>query len=332
MLAVPAPIEDPVNQADWLEAMACIAADGDVAGSDLAQYLTVAGGPQDDASAIEALVDDAFDELQRRARECGSQYPFDVQSTGPTALLRKRTDGTFPAYLFCLGLSLTGADRDDADESVAVLFEKLATIAARQYLNGEAVRFGHPREDPLPPAFAKALGQVCDRLREGCARDPLPDHLADAKDGSVDVVAWKAVGDERPGQLLLLGQCAAGGNWSQKLNDLQPPDFMDFFLTERFVEPVKTFFTPFRLPGGSWHLCSTKAGIVFDRCRIARLTEGTEGELTEQESWFARQLQTFAGGGVHRPPKRHGVGRRMSRRRRRATHHSAKPRKPQTSN
>jgi hypothetical protein len=184
--------------------------------------------------------------------------------------VKKRLDRSWP-YLFCLLLSLKGANRDEAETQATELFENLSEIAARQYVSGESVRFGFPRRE-IPAGFREALAMICTRLGEGRVAD-ISDASRRAKDDGLDIVAWRPFPDRRPGQFIMFGQCAATSKWRDKTNELLPGAFTNLHLCEQLhVDPVKGFFTPFRLPVDRWREGSTYGGILFDRCRISFLT------------------------------------------------------------
>ena len=315
---LPTPATDPINQADWLELVTLLRDDRSTSINDLRQLLVATdtatsfaddGDPPDELQAEEALA-----ELARRARAADGAYPFEFDRTG--TLITLKNDSAYVPYVFCLLLSWLGAAREQAQADVARLFERLATVAACQYL-GAAIRFGHPRED-LSPKFEDALAEVCKALGDG---EPglQAGGLRDTKDGHLDVVAWKTI-DGKPGQMVLFGQCAAGGNWTTKLGELNVRDFLALYMKRALaVEPVRAFFTPFQISQQTWWQTSVKAGIVFDRCRISRLAHSEN--LTDHSAWIAARLAQLRDSGVTEArPRRslersHHTGLRRIRRR-----------------
>lgn len=257
--------------ADWLEFRALSSRDKNSSASELRRLLvsiggddgipTRTGGTTDD----ETLVASAFVEMEDRARSSLNGYPFDI--VGPLVKVKPDVADCW-SYIFCLLLSLKGADRADVPDQPTSLFEEVAEVAARNYVSGDSAKFGFPRR-VLPTNFVAALDELCHRIGEGKGGKKRPEAY-EAKDARLDIVAWRPFPDRRPAKLILFGQCAAGANFRDKLTDLQPRCFVDLFLNEHFqVEPIRAFFTPFRLPTDGWEVNARYGGIVFDRCRIS---------------------------------------------------------------
>ena len=128
-----------------------------------------------------------------------------------------------------------------------------------------------------------------------------PQRTFDYKDYGVDVVAWRDHADGRPGKLLLLGGCATGIDWESKLDELRPDTFFEQWMIETPPSrALKAFFVPFRLGSDRWDIHSRRAGILFDRCRIASVcaqlpVEQRHGDV---RSWLAASLSAVRGGRV----------------------------------
>lgn len=288
--------------ADWLEFRAYAAADGNASAEDLKRALVALGYDRSGGASDEVLAAAAFAEIADRAAACDAAYPFQV--TGGALQFRATPEIHWP-YLFCQLLSLRGADRGEAEVAPTEIFEDLAEIAGRRYTSGKSMKFGFPRR-VMPAGFMAALEVVCKTLKEGTGARARP-NSATAKDARLDLVAWRPFRDELPGQMILFGQCAAGGNWSEKLTDLQPNNFTDlYFLEAPAVYPVRGFFTPFRLSRADWYMNAKHGGILFDRCRIADLVHG-EPPLPRVLEWCQdtrRQLEAAPAAQPRRRPRR----------------------------
>lgn len=267
MLPIPTPVTEVINLADWLEMRALLAADRNASRSDLRRTLVQSGVLGEVSNTDEILANDAFAEIHGRAQSCGASYPFRVDN----GLIQAPDDLTsYWAYIFCLFLSLRGADRSNPGKRPTCLFEEVAEIAARSYVAGNSLKFGFPRRI-LPAGFMSALDSMCIALGEGQGAKARPSSK-NAKDAKLDIVAWRPFPDGRTAQLIIFGQCAAGANWKSKLTELQPRTFTDLYWKEPpAVEPTRAFFTPFRIKTEYWYEGAKHAGILFDRCRIAHL-------------------------------------------------------------
>jgi len=152
------------------------------------------------------------------------------------------------------------------------MFEDLATHVAGNFLGGTAVRFGSPRTE-LPTSFTEALKSVCLQMGEGQTKMGLK--AKDAKDDTLDIVAWRDFPDQRIGKLLLMGQCASGKHYAKKKTELNPHTFFADWLSDHPASPVtKAFFIPHHIRRDKWQHFTRSSGIVFDRSRIAFWSQG----------------------------------------------------------
>jgi hypothetical protein len=282
--------------ADWLELQALLAADGRASFSDLRRYIAgiadaeeLGAAPGGGGSADELLADDTFQELGDRQRSCGPAYPFAL--AGDTIATGSEHDTYWP-YIFCLLVCLKASNRNDPGPQPTRIFEEVAEVAAGQYIGGRSLKFGFPRR-VMPASFMEATEQVTKEIGEGVGARKRPS-TRKTKDARLDVIAWRPFPDNRPGKLILFGQCAAGGNWPLKLTDLQPREFTEIYWKETpAVHPIKAFFTPFRLGEDSWYVNAKLGGILFDRCRIAHFAYGEPAppSLLEWNSRFLGRLR-----------------------------------------
>jgi hypothetical protein len=257
----PPGVATPIELSDWLEIVALTAPDGDASAGDLERPLRRLG-----YSNPEELIGRVFTEIDRRVKAAGDAYPF---IRGNELVSRKSTVSDYLPYVFCLLLSYF---KWKAKKGVAhnpwLLFEEMAHVAAREYLNAPntSLLFGTSvREKKV--TFSDSIDALCTRLREGNGFRAQSTH---AKDDRLDVVVWKDFPDNDPSQMVLFGQCAAGDDWKKKVSELQPEAFGSQWLQRQLISPVvRSFYMPHRLEASSWELWARKAGILFDRCRVA---------------------------------------------------------------
>lgn len=258
-LPLPSEITDHIVLSDWLELLALLADDGNASHGDLQQALNRLGTDNADSICTASMR-----ELHRRVEAAGKNYPFTFTGT----LLKTKGDWRqYNPYIFCLLLSYC----DDKKKRVRnlrheIMFEHLSCLAAKHYLGGEVLRFGSPR-DTLPRGFVQALTQVCGTVGEwNCAGGGRSMY---AKDGGLDLVAWKPFPDKQTGKLVIFGHCASGANWEEKISELQPGEFTSRWLGGDRSPIVKSFFIPHRLASDLFEDRSISAKLFFDRCRIA---------------------------------------------------------------
>src|SRR5258707_11060130 len=164
MLPLPFPPTEVGALADWLEITSMSRRSKRCSVRDLGRQLkkgSVLDGDQLDLESVEA---DVLNELQTRAKSAANSYPFVVD--GAQLGLRSGIENFLP-YTFCLCLSYFGGSRrPNSPLFPRTTFEKISCLAAANYLQGEGVRFGAPRQG-LPSQFDHALDKLCFLMGEG---------------------------------------------------------------------------------------------------------------------------------------------------------------------
>lgn len=273
-IPLPSDVADPIILTDWLELLALTVDDGNASHGDLQRALNRLG-----VDGFDTICTDCMRELHRRVAAARENYPFTFSGT----LLKSKGDWRdFTPYVFCLLLSYC----DEKTKKIKgfqheIMFEQLSCLAARNYIGGDALRFGSPRKD-LPSGFLEALTVVCGKVKEWT---PVTRKTLRRKDGGLDLVAWKHFPDEQIGKLVLFGHCASGSDWDDKINELQPNDFCSLWLGGDRSPIVKTFFIPRRISPDLFADRAVSAKLFFDRCRIACCVPSDQFcQLTEQTS------------------------------------------------
>lgn len=265
MPAIPQTLDDTLKWADWLEIFALEDKDQSSSISDLERELnrnSIETGEREQRCAAVST------ELGLRSKGAADGYPF----TFDGSLLKQKDDWTkYIPYVFCLFLSyFDGAKKKHKNIYPDRIFEHVSRIAAQNYLDGQAVRFGWPRfEAEIPKPFSQAVERICGQLGEVRYNGNKPGR---AKDDELDLVVWKHFPDGREGKIILWGQCAAGWDWETKLT-FDPDAFRSRWMQGDFVNPLlKSIFIPHVVESTRWHYVSAAAKILFDRCRIASCT------------------------------------------------------------
>jgi len=270
MLSLPLPATDELQLADWLELLVLLSPDENASYLDLERVFRREGvlGLNNDET-VGPKIQSVSLELERRALAAGEAYPFRLDER---SISLKGPMDQFVPYVFCLCLSFLGLDNElNKKPYPRRLFEYLCCEAARSFVDGEAVRFASPRATrDLPVEFHLAVNALCMRIKEGVGFSQK--RTFSSKDDAIDVVAWREFPDEAEGKLLLIGNCASGRNWESKLDELQPHIFCEDWMIEVPVSVrfgIRAFFIPRRLNPQDWKRVSRRAGMIFDRCRIA---------------------------------------------------------------
>jgi hypothetical protein len=297
-LSLPSEPTNELKLADWLEVLALLSEDGNSSSGDLASALSLSsvfeGGRNE---GVEQKCLEVFSELEDRQNAADSAYPFEIN--GSVLQLKENRDH-FSAYIFCLCLSYfqwSTKRSSEIDINPWLLFEELAAISARKYIGGDVLRFGTSRSEGKkdPSMFRDAVNRLCRQFGEGIGfkeQDTL-----DVKDDKVDLVAWKHFQDRRPGKIVMFGQCAAGGNWTSKISELNPNAFWGQWVQDSgAISPfIRSFYIPHRVPRSKWDHKARYAGVLFDRCRIAYWTVGETESIRNDlryKQWYEYILNT----------------------------------------
>lgn len=216
-------------------------------------------------------VKEAYEELERRMKDCGGGYPFCIGRGGDT--LRALTcngSGKFTIYKYLLlatRLNMSKS-RQHAGIDGTELFERLSAEACREYFGdrAESMVFGTAAGEH---GFQDKVNDLCAKLGEGSGYTSHVKKQGNEKDGKLDVVAWKHLSDGLAGKLIAFGQCKTGTEFRNALTELQPDSFCRKWLrTPLAVNPMRTFFIAEALPRLDWFNYVSDGGLVFDRCRI----------------------------------------------------------------
>jgi hypothetical protein len=258
-------IQEPSALADWLEA-SLWAQDAERI-SDTAILDVFSEADMDDPDSLLIALQQA---IRTRSDAVGPAYPFRRDGLG---FARSGDWQDRMPYSFMLFASLNQSYAElnytqGTANRPAELFEVLTSKAIERYLHCSVIRIGAPRRHPVPAAFPTALQYAADALGEIVGARDLEDH--DSGDDGVDLIGWRGFEDARPSQALILAQCSIGRDWSGKR------DGVSLELWRRHIDwhctPLKGFAIPFHhQEGNSWRETSARAGIIFDRLRIARL-------------------------------------------------------------
>lgn len=240
---------EPEHIADWAEWYVAHSQDT-LSKTALSSQLALILGLDDNGADV--LVESVWLELRLREQLYGPNAPIKVAGR----VLESRFSWLEkPHYLACLIFSLTG---NGTQTTIAgQLFEEVSAVALKHYIGGECVVCGFPT--PLKVADLAA------RTKERFIRE-FPKHR---KDRNLDLMAWRPFGDSRPGQLIVLVQCAAGRNWQTKKTELVVGAWKKYI--QFHVDPVRGFTMPYIISDtNEFEEHSTDAGLILDRVRIYR--------------------------------------------------------------
>ena len=244
-----------VENADWVELEALLAADGNTSQEDLARAYHQARGVSQQRSRDHAH--DVFRELADRVESCGdpttSGYPF-VISEDNLLLSRvaSHTQQRFLVYKFLLLVTradMSARNRTEAGIDATKVFERLCVYVLQEFWgkSGQCgtMLIGTASEVGDGEGFEGVINKLCKSLYEGAgwkqnARKPK------GGDGGLDVAVWRRFSDRRNGALVGFAQCKTGENWRKSRTQLQPRAFCGDYMKSRFSS-IHSEFTWFRI-------------------------------------------------------------------------------------
>lgn len=277
-----------------------------------------------------------YEELLHRTSSYGEAYPFSLteRDTGWTLSwrgsgLQGTPDVAAMGYVAALVIAgyragiLSLKHVSPSETRIGNVMQALSVMAARELVGGECYWFGFPREDGT--AMLDACATLVGRMGTGRAHAERPAGAKPAaKDGTVDIVAWRRLGDRLSSAVVLYGQVASGGNWHGKgVQDLidaeffcwfqDPPRrkgylpalFMPFACYQEVAEPATSTTVSFREEAaGRARNDSESLGVIIDRFRLATLlrdgtVKGTVNAATDSvwqwvEEWISESLPDWA--------------------------------------
>lgn len=266
--------------ADWCECAALLTG-VDFKRGDLKSAIS-----REDVTAPELLEEQAWSELQHRAKLLGDRWPLEMSDTRLTSR-NWTTDHTLIYQYLCL-IALGDIDAEDR-----ILFEQIVECIVASRIGSTVDRIGHPARGGASSSFRERAAQYAEKshLRElEFLSEPLPHD----KDLGLDVVGWLPSADGRGGYLHFLFQCATGKNWDEKLHDID----LDLIAPhiKWAVTPVRVFCIPVivNLPHAQWIRLSMQAGWVMDRPRLLEISVGLTLRAEVRDNIAARTLELCA--------------------------------------
>jgi len=298
------PIEKtPSKLADWLEINALLDSDECASAQDLKYILENEEERENqiEESSSSEIVSQVFDEINNRITASTDGYPFKL--VDGTVIKKKTGYVKFLPYTFCLLLSYYGPDKLEygsewKKDRMAKKFEELSGNVIKGLLKNKKLKstvkiFGYPRRwkgKNTNPRFKTALEKIC----IGCGEmKPVQRATStEAKDGGLDVIAWKKFPDQLQGGFVFAWQCCIGQNWTGKLGEVD--DFFNWYICDS-TQKIKGIFIP-HLPDlitdinkEHWLRNTLRSGMIFNRSRIALLAENWKDHFIEK--WYRAALK-----------------------------------------
>ncbi|NOZ39177.1 MAG: hypothetical protein GXP24_02985 [Planctomycetes bacterium] len=235
-------------------------------------------GVNDTEEETTDLLPEVMNEIDRRAAACRDGYPFKLTLEGTVLKYDKQSEDKIESQVYRYLLLSTRLNMSKSKKHAGLdgtlLLEELAAHVLQNYLGGRAksLVFGTAKKGK----FKDKVNHLCKSLNEGVGFKNLDGNSKiTAVDDKLDAVAWTPFADALPGQLIVLGQCKTGTNWSELKTQLQPENFAKKWFKEPFlITPIRAFCLSEAIDRTKWKSVQTEAGILFDRCRLVDFCDG----------------------------------------------------------
>lgn len=287
MVAVAAPPLDADDAilADWLELTAFHDAQSRARFDVIDNVFKI----QDEENASDTGDADALRETRRarieteialRGDRLADAYPFTLSEDGEELTIKIKGQRRLSSfYLFCLVFSHASRSPILLQPPASRLlargrrreFQILATLAVAGYIDGPSLSFGWPRASGT--TILQAVARACALSGVGTPRAvPGPVASKYAKDGGMDVIAWRpAIDGFPPPAEFCFGQAASGHGWRTKN---APDEVEDFYRSYYFDRPncqtTGVTVVPHRLTTADHDVHGHRHGHILDRLRTPR--------------------------------------------------------------
>ena len=259
---------DITSLGDWLEACLLFSTDR-VSKNDVSDLLLDEQVCRDDGQDLAyEIATDGWNELKRRNRWDGLSLEVDFTRDRLTGYVAWEDD-LLPSFLVLLSLFKIypdwAAERCDYSRQ-GDLFERCIEISAQSLLPGwKTYRTGWTYDD------AKNISEIVEVLGEilftSGASDLEEWSPSEEKDGGLDLVCYRAFGDEREAMPVFFLQCASGKNWRTKIHAPNAATWQKYLNSA--VAPSTGIVAPFVIDEAKLKRAALQGQIiVFDRLRI----------------------------------------------------------------
>jgi hypothetical protein len=276
-----APSARATRVADWVERAALSAGSSAIGHHTLRELGEVVG-------YTEADVGLALTTVSRRAALLGDAYPF---RTGVGVAARE--DASEYPWTALLLMSADSPVRPPSEFGLAAAALERITARAVSEIYGpetEALRFAWPSDEGRPQEFGSAIRWLATRMGVTPGDAYRPPY---AKDGGVDVVAWRPFPDRRSGFPVMLIQCTIERSYEHKAKDIDLPVWSGYLRLD--VAPATALAIPEVVPSGeAWNALAART-VIMDRTRLVTLGAATgHSRLPEPLSdWTAQLMKTL---------------------------------------
>ncbi len=248
---------------------------------------------------LEAIIEDAANEIRNRQEACGSghhEYPFHFE--GASLLLKESDrpdDESNRLYLFLLLATRLNmnADRNHGGHDGTLLFEEVCETCLGNVFGSRRLSLGFGASK-IGGSFPTRMTRLCGSLGEGVQRKRNVSYQQNSGDDGLDLASWLPFSDRRRGKPIIFAQCKTGSSWTTAdMRRLDPEAFCNLWMHPKpLLPPSRAFMAASRFDQDEWER-SIYAGLFFDRCRIMDFSDGIPALLlVRMREWTNAAMQS----------------------------------------
>lgn len=283
------PINDLASFSDWVELCALLEPAGAVSAAKVADVIrdaSLVGTAQSDLptwdesfrdpdaftdeEAAERFTEGIWGHLTYRAHISADSYPLAIEKD---RVIRRYDSWQHTAGFMML--LVADASRFYPEAAISTepssgfprLFEKVVEACGRGLFGGASVRFGVPRDPDWPRGIVQRINTLGERL--SLKAESLEGKVKPISgDRGLDVAVRLSFGDDGPGTVVFLVQCATGKNWKVKRGEPSIAEWQDIFQWNAGL--IRAIAVPWRLEAPSEYAQNFRHfdSIILDRMRL----------------------------------------------------------------
>lgn len=285
-----------VEAADFWEIEVLRKKDGSASVTDIKKALQIDEDSQetesdDEEIKTEGFLDDISNEINRRIKACGENYPFEFNEKGYNLCLKENLPSEYKwlyIYLLLATRHNMGPPRIIDGIDGALLFETIGKDILKNYLGENSKGYVFGTENRCDD-FHEKLNELVVNIGEGSLKNKV-DLTYKPQDDKLDIAAWISFIDGQPSQIICFGQCKTGTSWHDQVEQLRSDSFVRKWLSDTpSLTPIDAFLIADIVDSRDFYHRSVNR-LFFDRCRVMNFAK----EIKES-TWYQNMVDWSKG-------------------------------------
>lgn len=231
------------------------------------------------------IVEEAFEEIQRRCFACNGRYPFSLDKTGNVLdfnSFNQESTWIYGYLLLSTRLNMKN-NRNHGGVDGTTILEEISAEGLKAYLGKDRAKSLVFGTSAGSSNFQDRVTDLCNKVGEGIMFRNTHNSPMNAKDDKLDVVAWLPFADTNPSKIIIFAQCKTGTAWAEQLCQLRPESFIKKWINNPFVyDPIRAYIVSEAADQTKWSGYGIEGGLFFDRCRLMECCIDIKPELFDK--------------------------------------------------